>query len=92
MTAGKGISHGEMFPLVNGDRPNRLKLFQIWLNLPSRSKMAEPHFVMHWAEQIPTAGARLSSRDRETRSGRFRASSPRTKMQSPLTFRPSPSP
>ena len=53
VTAGRGISHSEMFPLVNNDKPNRLKLFQIWLNLPSRSKMAEPHFVMHWAEQIP---------------------------------------
>lgn len=53
MTAGKGIVHGEMFPLVNSDRPNTLHLFQIWLNLPAAKKMTEPHFVMHWHEHIP---------------------------------------
>jgi len=54
MTAGKGIVHGEMFPLVHDDKPNTLQLFQIWLNLPSRSKMVEPDFVMHWADQVVT--------------------------------------
>ena len=51
MTAGKGIVHGEMFPLVNNDRPNHLRLFQIWLNLPSARKMTEPAFVMHWVRR-----------------------------------------
>jgi redox-sensitive bicupin YhaK (pirin superfamily) len=46
MTAGKGVVHGEMFPLINQDKPNTLKLFQIWLNLPKASKMVEPSFVM----------------------------------------------
>jgi quercetin 2,3-dioxygenase len=53
MTAGKGIVHGEMFPLVNNDKPNPLRFFQIWLNLPSKDKMADPCYVMHWAEDIP---------------------------------------
>jgi len=53
LTAGKGIVHAEMFPLLATDRPNPLELFQIWLNLPARSKMAEPHFTMLWAEDIP---------------------------------------
>ena len=53
LTAGKGIVHAEMFPLLNADAPNPLELFQIWLNLPARSKMAAPHFTMFWAEDIP---------------------------------------
>lgn len=53
LTAGKGIVHAEMFPLLNGDTANPLELFQIWLNLPAASKMAEPHFTMFWADDIP---------------------------------------
>lgn len=53
MTAGKGIIHSEMFPLVHQDRPNPLILFQLWLNLPSRSKKVDPHFKMFWNESIP---------------------------------------
>eukprot|EP00607_Mallomonas_marina_P010683 CAMPEP_0182422620 /NCGR_PEP_ID=MMETSP1167-20130531/8349_1 /TAXON_ID=2988 /ORGANISM="Mallomonas Sp, Strain CCMP3275" /LENGTH=300 /DNA_ID=CAMNT_0024600813 /DNA_START=117 /DNA_END=1019 /DNA_ORIENTATION=- len=53
MTAGKGIVHGEMFPLINQTSPNPTKFFQIWLNLPARNKMVEPAFVMHWAPDIP---------------------------------------
>jgi len=53
LTAGQGIVHSEMFPLLRRDAPNRLELFQIWLNLPARSKMVPPHFTMFWSEQIP---------------------------------------
>jgi redox-sensitive bicupin YhaK (pirin superfamily) len=53
VTAGKGIVHSEMFPLLKQDQDNPLELFQIWLNLPKRSKMAEPHFTMLWNEQVP---------------------------------------
>ncbi len=59
LTAGKGIVHSEMFPLLDTGAPNPLELFQIWLNLPARSKMAEPHFTMFWSEAIP----RLASDD-----------------------------
>jgi redox-sensitive bicupin YhaK (pirin superfamily) len=55
LTAGAGIAHGELFPLRNVDEPNHLKLFQIWLNLPKKDKLAEPAFVMHWAEDIQHA-------------------------------------
>jgi redox-sensitive bicupin YhaK (pirin superfamily) len=53
LTAGKGIVHCEMFPLVERDRPNPLELFQIWLNLPADDKMVEPYFTMLWNEDLP---------------------------------------
>lgn len=53
MTAGKGVQHAEMFPLVHQDKENPLELFQIWLNLPSKNKMVDPHFKMLWADAIP---------------------------------------
>ena len=52
LTAGQGVVHAEMFPLLDAERDNPLELFQIWLNLPARSKMAPPHFTMFWSGQI----------------------------------------
>lgn len=54
MTAGKGIQHAEMFPLVHAKEENPLEIFQIWLNLPARNKLVEPHFKMLWNNMIPT--------------------------------------
>jgi quercetin 2,3-dioxygenase len=53
MTAGAGLQHSEMFPLLKKDEGNDLELFQVWLNLPKAKKFAEPHFKMLWAEDIP---------------------------------------
>jgi quercetin 2,3-dioxygenase len=53
MTAGRGVQHSEMFPLVSQVEANPLELFQIWLNLPKRNKMVDPHFKMLWQEDIP---------------------------------------
>ena len=53
MTAGKGVVHSEMFPLLKQDEPNTLELFQIWLNLPREDKLTEPYFTMLWNESIP---------------------------------------
>lgn len=53
VTAGAGIVHSEMFPLLNRDAPNPTELFQIWLNLPAADKMADPAFTMLWAEDTP---------------------------------------
>jgi redox-sensitive bicupin YhaK (pirin superfamily) len=63
MTAGKGVEHCEMFPLVDRDGPNTGELFQLWLNLPRRSKMVDPYFTMMWSPTIP----RLAMRDNADR-------------------------
>lgn len=54
MTAGSGIVHCEMFPLLQEDAPNPVELFQIWINLPASEKMCEPHFTMLWDHDVPT--------------------------------------
>ena len=64
LTAGGGIVHAEMFPLVDREKNNPLELFQIWLNLPAEDKMVPPHFAMLWARDIP----RCTFADEEGRS------------------------
>ena len=53
LTAGAGIVHAEMFPLLDRTGPNPAELFQIWVNLARADKMAMPHFEMFWDEDIP---------------------------------------
>lgn len=53
LTAGGGIVHSEMFPLLDREGPNPVELFQIWLNLPPADKLAEPHFSMLWSQDVP---------------------------------------
>jgi redox-sensitive bicupin YhaK (pirin superfamily) len=53
LTAGEGIVHSEMFPLLDQQGPNPCELFQIWLNLPAADKMVDPYFTMLWNEDIP---------------------------------------
>lgn len=63
MTAGRGLQHSEMFPLLNQEERNPMELFQIWINLPAKKKFAEPDFTMLWGETHP----RLTSEDNQTR-------------------------
>jgi redox-sensitive bicupin YhaK (pirin superfamily) len=58
LTAGKGIVHAEMFPLLERERENPLELFQIWLNLPREDKFVDPHFSMLWSASVPEHVAR----------------------------------
>lgn len=53
MTAGSGVQHSEMFPLLHKDKENTLELFQIWINLPKVNKMVPADFKMLWANKIP---------------------------------------
>jgi quercetin 2,3-dioxygenase len=53
MTAGRGVVHSEMFPLLDREGPNPVELFQIWLNLPPDDKLVAPHFAMLWSGDIP---------------------------------------
>lgn len=53
MTAGAGVQHSEMFPLLHKDKENTVELFQIWLNLPKKNKMVDPDFKMLWSQSIP---------------------------------------
>ena len=61
MTAGKGIQHSEMFPLINQKEGNPLEIFQIWLNLPAKSKFVDPHFKMLWRKDVPLIQSKDSS-------------------------------
>lgn len=53
LTAGAGIQHSEMFPLLNMNDSNPTELLQIWLNLPKKNKLSEPDYKMMWNETIP---------------------------------------
>lgn len=53
MTAGRGLQHSEMFPLIDREQENTLEIFQVWLNLPRASKMVDPYYSMLWQKDIP---------------------------------------
>lgn len=55
MTAGKGVQHSEMFPMLNEEGTNNLEFFQLWLNLPKKRKMVDPNFAMLWDHDVPVS-------------------------------------
>lgn len=63
ITAGAGLLHSEMFPLVNADGPNPTELFQIWINLAPDDKHAPPTFSLIWAEDVPVVRPAKASGD-----------------------------
>jgi quercetin 2,3-dioxygenase len=67
MTAGSGLQHAEMFPLLRTDADNPLELFQIWLNLPKTKKFVAPHFKMLWAHEIPVVRPAVQRGDVQVR-------------------------
>ena len=71
LTAGAGIQHSEMFPLIDSEGANELELFQIWLNLPPREKMVPPYFRMLWSEEIPTVLSADGQTSIDIIAGRF---------------------
>ncbi|HET6437399.1 MAG TPA: pirin family protein [Anaeromyxobacter sp.] len=80
LTAGRGIQHSEMFPLVDPGGPNPLELFQIWLDLPPAGRTARPHFAMFWRERVP----RVQVRDDAGRSAEVLVVAGGTKTVRPL--------
>jgi quercetin 2,3-dioxygenase len=91
LTAGSGIQHAEMFPLVESSRDNPLELFQLWLNLPRVDKMVAPHFKMLWSRGIPRATVR-DSQGRESEitvvAGRYGEHTPPSPPPSSWASRP----
>lgn len=71
LTAGGGIQHSEMFPLIDSEGANELELFQIWLNLPPGQKMVPPYFRMLWSEEIPTVLSEDAQTSIDIIAGRF---------------------
>lgn len=84
LTAGAGIVHCEMFPLLDRSRPNTTELFQIWLNLPAEDKMVDPYFTMLWSEDIP----RLALTDDAGRRGELTVIAGATEGLQPLAAPP----
>ncbi len=53
MTAGRGIVHCEMFPLLDPAPPNPGERVEVWRNRPRKKKLGEPHVSMVWRHRVP---------------------------------------
>ena len=53
MTAGKGLVHAELSPEEFKQRGGPLEILQLWVNLPSKLKMAPPRYIGLQRDAIP---------------------------------------
>lgn len=63
MTAGRGLEHSEVSPKEFLDHGGPLEILQLWVNLPTRLKMAEPGYTGLQKDAIPsftTDGGRVT--------------------------------
>lgn len=54
MTAGKGLIHAEVSPEDFKKKGGKLEILQLWLNLPSKYKLTNPHYDGKQKEEIPS--------------------------------------
>jgi len=53
MTAGRGLVHAEISPEGFKKKGGPLEILQLWVNLPSKLKMVDPHYIGLQKEDIP---------------------------------------
>jgi quercetin 2,3-dioxygenase len=53
MTAGRGLVHAEISPETFKKRGGPLEILQLWVNLPSKLKMVDPHYIGLQKDDIP---------------------------------------
>jgi quercetin 2,3-dioxygenase len=53
MTAGRGLVHAEVSPDSFKQQGGPLEILQLWVNLPSRLKMVDPHYIGLQKDDIP---------------------------------------
>jgi len=53
MTAGRGLVHAEVSPAAFKQKGGPLEILQLWVNLPSRLKMVDPHYIGLQKADIP---------------------------------------
>lgn len=53
MTAGRGLVHAEISPEEFKKKGGPLEILQLWVNLPSRLKMVDPHYIGLQKDDIP---------------------------------------
>jgi redox-sensitive bicupin YhaK (pirin superfamily) len=71
MTAGSGILHEEYHEREFTERGGRMHMMQLWVNLPSKHKMAKPGYQPITAEQIPTVSLDAGAGDVRVIAGEY---------------------